>query len=64
MVKAVGNRDYPIIRGGVTLMALLFCLVILIVDIFYAFIDPRIKAQYENSGKKRTKKAVEVAANV
>jgi peptide/nickel transport system permease protein len=56
MVKAVGNRDYPIIRGGVTMLALLFCLVVLIVDIFYAYIDPRIKAQYENSGKKRIRK--------
>ena len=28
----------------------------LIVDIAYAFIDPRIKAQYE-SGRKRVKKA-------
>jgi peptide/nickel transport system permease protein len=64
MVKAVGNRDYPIIRGGVTLMALLFCLVILLVDIFYAFIDPRIKAQYENSGKRKAKTVREVAANV
>jgi peptide/nickel transport system permease protein len=56
MVKAVGNRDYPIIRGGVTMLALLFCLVVLVVDIFYAYIDPRIKAQYENSGKKRVRK--------
>lgn len=66
ITQAVGNRDYPIIRGGVTLLALLFCIVVLIVDLLYAFIDPRIKAQYEGSGKKRKKKkaAKEVAANV
>lgn len=62
MMQAVGNRDYPVIRSGVTLLALLFCLVVLIVDIIYAFIDPRIKAQYENGGKKKVKK--EAAANV
>ncbi len=57
IMTGVNNRDYPIVRGGVTLLALLFCIVVLIVDILYAFIDPRIKAQYENSGwKKRRKK--------
>ncbi len=62
---AVNNRDYPIIRGGVTLLALLFCIVVLIVDILYAFIDPRIKAQYENSGKKKKIKVTkEVGAHV
>jgi len=69
MVKAVGNRDYPIIRGGVTLLALLFCVVILVVDVLYAFIDPRIKAQYERGGGKwfkwlkKSKPAKEAAAN-
>ncbi|MGM9607543.1 MAG: ABC transporter permease [Oscillospiraceae bacterium] len=65
ITQAVRNRDYPIVRGGVTLLALLFCLVVLAVDIIYAFIDPRIKAQYEGSGKQRKKKAAkEVAASV
>lgn len=63
ITQAVRNYDYPIIRGGVTLLALLFCIVVLIVDIIYAFIDPRIKAQYEGSGKKK-KAAKAVAANV
>lgn len=69
ITQGVNSRDYPIVRGGVTLLALLFCLVVLIVDILYAFIDPRIKAQYEGSGKKKVKKpgrkaAKGVAANV
>jgi len=65
MTQAINNRDYPIIRGGVTMLAMIFCLVILIMDIVYAFIDPRIKAQYENSVvKRRIKKAGrKVAAN-
>lgn len=57
MKTAIGNRDYPVVRGGVTLLALLFCLVMLAVDLAYAFADPRIKAQYENSGKKRLNKS-------
>lgn len=62
ITTSVRSYDYPAVRGGVTLLALLFCLVVLIVDIIYAFIDPRIKAQYENQGKKK-KVAKAVAAN-
>ena len=40
--------------GGATLfLAVLFSLIILIVDVLYAFIDPRIKAKYQNGGKRR-----------
>ncbi|MGN0976506.1 MAG: ABC transporter permease [Faecousia sp.] len=56
MTSAISNRDYPVVRGGVTLLAVLFCLVIFITDLVYAYIDPRIKAQYEGSQKKRLKK--------
>lgn len=51
--KAISNRDYPAIRGSVLVLALIFCVIILIVDLVYAYIDPRIKAQYERRGKKK-----------
>ena len=57
MTTAISNRDYPVVMGGVTLLAVLFCLVVFIVDLIYAFIDPRIKAQYEGSQKKRLRKS-------
>ena len=65
MTQAIGNRDYPIVRSGVTLLAVIFCVVVLLVDILYAFIDPRVKAQYEGSVKRKKtgKPAREVAAN-
>jgi len=53
ITQSLGNRDYPIVTGGVTLLALIFCIIILLIDILYAYIDPRIKAQYESSGKSR-----------
>lgn len=55
MMQAVSNRDYPIVRGGVTLLAVLFSVVVLLIDLLYAYIDPRIKAQYEGQSKKRIK---------
>lgn len=59
MTQAIGNRDYPIVRSGVTLLAVIFCVVVLLVDILYAFIDPRVKAQYERGSVR--KKAVKPA---
>lgn len=62
MTSAISNRDYPVVRGGVTMLAVLFCLVIFAVDMLYAFIDPRIKAQYEGAQKKRLKKVKKAGA--
>ncbi len=53
MTQAIKDRDYPIIRSGTVVLALLFCLCMLVTDLGYAFIDPRIKAQYERGGKKK-----------
>ncbi|WP_096185668.1 nickel ABC transporter permease [Evansella halocellulosilytica] len=44
IIDAINQRDYPVIQGGVIILALLMVLVNLIVDISYSFIDPRIKA--------------------
>ena len=40
---AISARDYPIIQGGIIFVALIFMLVNLLVDLSYAFIDPRIQ---------------------
>jgi len=47
MVEAIQSRDTPIIHGGVLFLALVFSLVNLLVDILYAYIDPRVKSQYK-----------------
>ena len=46
MVDAIQRKDTPQILASVVFVALVFALVNLGVDILYAFIDPRIKAQY------------------
>ncbi|WP_350343478.1 nickel ABC transporter permease [Proteinivorax tanatarense] len=47
MVDSINMRDFPMVQGGVLFIALTFSLINLFVDILYAFIDPRIKAQYK-----------------
>jgi peptide/nickel transport system permease protein len=40
------NRDYPVIQGSVLFLSALSCVILLLVDIAFAFIDPRIRSQY------------------
>ena len=43
MVRAIQVRDYPMVQGGVLFVAAVFVFVNIIVDIAYAFLDPRIR---------------------
>jgi len=42
-MQALFARDYPVVRGGVLLMATSFIIVNLAVDILYVYLDPRIR---------------------
>ena len=61
IIGAVNNRDYPVVQGGTIFLAITFSLCMLLVDLLYAAVDPRIKAQYAGGSKKKPKK--EAAAN-
>jgi len=43
MFQAVGERDVPLIEGGVILLALVFVITNIIVDVSYVALDPRIR---------------------
>ena len=43
MVDSVLDRDYPVVRGTVLVLAATFVLVNLVVDLLYAAVDPRVK---------------------
>ena len=55
IVDSINQRNYPMVQGVVLLCAIWFCLVNLSIDIIYAFVDPRIKAQYMRKKSKATK---------
>ncbi|MCF6465005.1 ABC transporter permease [Clostridium sp. Cult2] len=50
MVEAIKTKDTPVVLGTVIFMSVVFSIVNLVVDILYAFVDPRIKSQY-STGK-------------
>jgi peptide/nickel transport system permease protein len=41
--EAIGTRDYPVVQGVTLVVALVFVLVSLIVDVLYALVDPRLR---------------------
>jgi peptide/nickel transport system permease protein len=43
MVNAIFNRDYPVVQGGMLLIAVLFVLVNLLTDLMYGLVNPRIR---------------------
>lgn len=43
LVTAILSRDYPVVQGFTIMVALIFVIVNLLVDISYAFLDPRIR---------------------
>jgi peptide/nickel transport system permease protein len=43
IVNAIQRRDYPVIQGGLMLIAVALVLVNLVVDLLYAWLDPRVR---------------------
>ena len=50
MVNAIDTRDYPLVRAAVLVLAMGFCLVYLIIDLLYAYVDPRIRFEFSAKG--------------
>lgn len=48
-VSAIYNRDFPVLQCFVLMMTLIFVLCNLVIDIFYAWLDPRIRMFAEGS---------------
>jgi peptide/nickel transport system permease protein len=48
MVEAISMRNYPIIRASVLILAIAYSIIYLVLDLLYAAVDPRIKADFEN----------------
>lgn len=57
ILDSVNNLDYPVVTSGVIFICFWCVLINFIVDLLYAFIDPRIKITYGFKEKKKKKKA-------
>lgn len=43
LIESIGRRDYPVVQGGILIIATLIIIVNLLVDIVYGVVNPRIR---------------------
>ncbi len=55
IIDSVNSRDVPMVVGCIILKSFSIGLIVLAVDLLYAVIDPRIKAQYSKGLRRRSK---------
>lgn len=53
MINGINNRDYNVVQGAMIYLAAVFMLIMLLTDLVYAFVDPRIRAKYSAKRKKK-----------
>lgn len=51
ILDAVYSRDIPLLTGSIILKSITISIILLCVDLLYAVVDPRIKAQFSKGGK-------------
>ncbi len=61
MVDSIKSRDYPMVQGGVLMIAVMFSVLNLGIDLLYAFVDPRIKSQYAKIMMRKQRKQASLA---
>ena len=54
-IEAVKQRDTITVTGCIIMSVIMISIIQLIVDIAYAFVDPRLKSQYSSSSKRKRK---------
>jgi len=52
LVTAINNYDFMTVTGNVLMQSMITAIILLTVDLLYALVDPRIKAQFAKGGKK------------
>ena len=52
MIDAINQRDVNLACGCIVMTTIITSIILVLIDLAYAFVDPRIKAQYMKGGKK------------
>ena len=47
-LNALRAKDVPIVLSSTVFLSFIFCVMVLIIDLIYAFVDPRIKAKFSS----------------
>lgn len=57
LVGAIKGRDTTVVTGFILMSVIIVCIIQLLVDLLYAFIDPRLRSQYASKKKSRRPQA-------
>jgi len=44
-VQSILSRDYPVVQGFTLIIAIIFVVINLLVDVSYAYLDPRVRLE-------------------
>lgn len=61
-VTAITRKDMPQILASLLAIGTMFLIVMVIIDVLYAVLNPRIRSMYSSGGKKRRKSAAAVVS--
>ena len=65
IVDGIKVKNAPVVQGGIVFAAVVMSFINLIVDVLYAYVDPRIRSQYVRPrNKRKTSAPAKEAANV
>jgi len=45
VINSIANRDYPVVQATLMLVVLIFLITNILVDLSYAYLDPRVKLE-------------------
>lgn len=51
IINAIRMKDTPVVLGSTVFLSMVFSLIMLLIDISYAFLDPRIRIKYARRGR-------------
>lgn len=51
IITGINTKDAPTVLASTTFLATIFCLTSLLLDIIYAFVDPRVRERYRSAAK-------------
>ena len=43
LIDSIQNRDYPVVQGATAVLAAVFVILNLLVDVVYTWLDPRVR---------------------
>lgn len=56
VLTSIRRKDVPLVLGSIMMISLIFLTILLIIDILYAVVDPRVRGAYKYAYAKRKKK--------